>query len=147
MERAGAFTRRATKESLTKAFDAALAAVDGAPHATQLQSLNRQGVARSLGVASTLRKWGYVKTSSEDPPRKRARKQPQAAAQAEYVRSTESAEAAVQQLLTARDAVEKEWSELLDGDTDALAIFRKVRVVFSKAVSYTHLTLPTILLV
>ena len=52
----------------------------------------------------------------------------------EYVLSTESPEATVQQLLTARDAVQKEWSELLDGDTDALAIVRKVRVVLSKAV-------------
>ena len=82
----------------------------------------------------------------EDPTRKRAPKRYLAAAQGlpnrsvgnsyrlglsskEYVRSTESAEAAVQQLLTARDAVENEWSELLDGDTDALAIVRQVLVV------------------
>ena len=103
-------------------------------------------------MASTLRKWGYVKTSSEDPPRKRARKRPLAAAQGppnrsvgnsyrlglcstEYVRSTESAEAAVQQLIIARDAVEKEWSELVNGEMDALAIVRKVREIFSTASS------------
>ena len=150
MEGTGAFTRPATKESLTTAFDAALAAVDDAPHATQLESLSRQGVARFQGVASTLRQWGYVEIR-EDSTRKRAPKRSLAAAQElpnrsvghsyrfglcsrEYVRSTESTEAAVQQLLTARDAVQKEWSELLDGDTDALAIVRKARAVFSKAV-------------
>ena len=141
MEGTGAFTRPATKESLTKAFDAALAAVDEAPHATQLESLNRQGIARFQGVASTLCHWGYVEIR-EDSTRKRAPKQSLAVAQGPpnrsvgnsyYVRPTESPEAAVQQLLTARDAVQKEWSELLDGDTDALAIVRKVRVVLSKA--------------
>ena len=86
MEGTGAFTSRATKESLTEAFDAALAAVDEAPHATQLESLNRQGVARCQGVASTLRQWGYVEIH-QDPARKRAPKRSLAAAQGPPIRS------------------------------------------------------------
>ena len=95
----------------------------------------------------------------QDPARKRAPKRSLAAAQGvpnrsegqsyrlglcgrEYVRSTESPEAAVQQLLKARDAVQKEWSELLDGDTDALGIVRKVRVVLSNAVKVAPRIFP-----
>ena len=60
----------------------------------------------------------------------------------EYVLSTESPEATVQQLLTARDAVQNEWLELFDGDKDALAIVRKVRVVLSKAVKASPRIFP-----
>ncbi len=41
MQETGAFTRPPTAESLCEAFDAALAAVDHAPHASELCSLSR----------------------------------------------------------------------------------------------------------
>ena len=130
----------------------------GTSHATRLESLNRQGVARFQGVASTLRHWGYVEIR-QGPTPKRAPKRSRAAAQGlpirsegtsyrlglcsrEYVRSTDSHEAAVEQLLKARDAVEKEWSELLDGDTDALGIVRKVRSLISNAVKVAPRIFP-----
>ena len=128
----------------------ALAAVDKAPHATQLESLNRQGVARFQGVVSTLRHWGYVEIRP-DPTGKCGSKRSLAAAQGlpdrnqghsyrlglggrEYVRSPEAPDATVQQLLKARDAVQQEWSDLLDGHQDAFTIVRTVRQVLSHAV-------------
>ena len=42
----------------------------------------------------------------------------------------EEREAAVQQLVAARSAVATKWSELLQGDTDALSIMRKLREIF-----------------
>ncbi len=51
----------------------------------------------------------------------------------EYVRSMESAGAAVGQLLAARSAVHEEWAELLQRGTDALSIVRKLRVISRKA--------------
>ena len=138
MAETGALTRPPTAESLTEAFDAALAAVDEAPHKSELRSLSRQGVARLQGVASTLRKWGYVEVM--DRPRAAARGR-QAAHKTyalglygqAYVRSTESAEASVQQLLLARGAVEEEWRQLLQGGRDALSIARRLRELCCKA--------------
>ena len=42
----------------------------------------------------------------------------------------------------ARDAVQKEWSALLDGVTDALGIVRKVRSVLSNAVKVAPQIFP-----
>ncbi len=154
MAETGALTRPPTAESLTEAFDAALAAVHEAPHESELRSLNRQGVARFQGVASTLRKWGYLELRDGATGVKRSR----AAAQGpgppqktyvlglqgqEYVRSTESVELSVRQLLLARDAVQPEWSQLLliqDG-ADALSIARRLRGICCKAAEAA----PTIL--
>ena len=68
MAATGTLTRPPTTDSLTKAFDAALAAVDGAPHESELKSLSRQGVGRFMGVASTLRHWGYVRLGEGASP-------------------------------------------------------------------------------
>ncbi len=73
-----------------------------------------------MGVASTLRKWGYVKVAKKKKTALSQRPDniyllglcPQ-----KFVRSVESVEAAVGQLLAARSAVQEEWSELLQGGT------------------------------
>ena len=142
----GVLTRPPTADTITEAFDAALDAVDEAPHESELKSLNRRGVARNQGVASTLRKWGYVQVKDEAPRVKRPRAAAQGRRPADrtyrlglqgqvYERSTESVKTSVQQLFYAWGAVEKDWAELLpsDGVADALAIARTLRAICFKA--------------
>ena len=125
-----------------EALEAALAAVDGAPHASELHSLSRGGTARIAGVMSTLRRWGYIVVKDDDRPRAAAQGTSWhlGLQQREYVRSP-SAEEVVRQLLTARSAVQKEWLEAT-GETDTHSVMGRIRRVFRMACKVAPTKVP-----
>ncbi len=105
-----------------------------------------------MGVASTLRKWGYVTVNKVNKVKKDNVSQRQhgignrtyflGLCKQEYVCSMESAGAAVGQLLAARSAVHEEWVELLQRSTDALSIVRKLQEIFRKASKAAPMLFP-----
>ena len=77
--------RPLTAMNIMSAISKMLDALDGAPHESELKQLNRQGVGRFVGAASTCRTFGLIRVleqSQSQRSRKKARVEPQGQKQA-----------------------------------------------------------------
>ena len=128
-------------ESFTAAIMRVVAAVDEAPHESELRSLSRQGVARTTGVASTLRQWGFLTpTDAEHRETLAAAQGPEGRVYRfglslrEYALAPDAErEAATRRLLAASSVVETEWRALLQSGADALSFMRQFREIIRTA--------------